>query len=451
VRDAAPSFPKQTSGFMTAGEHLYQIAVTPVYVQAGRGMGLLNVLVAGYRVDQDVVRNLKESAGGSDFCFLSGGAVVASTLDPGASASVQAAPSPAGTVERIEASGAPYTMLGTPLLDVAGKPIGELRILRSSESARQRINALRRNIFIVWLIAVLVGLWLTYSLARRILKPVRELDRGAGEVSHGNYDYRVPLEDPEVGTRDELGRLAAAFNAMCASIQGGRQELIRQERIATIGWLSTSIVHDLRNPLAAIYGGAEMLIDGELSAGQVQRLAGNIYRSSRRMQQLLQELVDAGRGRTSSAEVCRLKDIISAACEVFSATAEAQSVAIETDVPEDIELPLARARIERVFLNLIDNALGMMPQGGRLRIAAKAEGSSVVVRVQDTGPGIPPQIRSRLFQPFVTAGKKNGVGLGLAFSHQTVLDHGGELWADPETKEGACFLIRLPFSATAAD
>ena len=64
-------------------------------------------------------------------------------------------------------------MLGTPLLDVAGKPIGELRILRSSEGARQRINALRRNIVLVWLIAVLVGLWLTYSLARRILKPVQ--------------------------------------------------------------------------------------------------------------------------------------------------------------------------------------------------------------------------------------------------------------------------------------
>ena len=221
VRDAAASFPKQTSGFMTAGGHLYQIAVTPVYVQAGRGMGLLNVLVAGYRVDQDVARGLKESTGGSDFCFLSGGKVVASTLDPGASASVQTASLKAGTVRQSKAGGAPYTMLGTPLLDVAGKPIGELRILRSSESARQRINALRRNIFMVWLIAVLVGLWLTYSLARRILKPVKELDRGADEVSRGNYDYRVPVEDPDVGTRDELGRLAAAFNAMCASIQGG--------------------------------------------------------------------------------------------------------------------------------------------------------------------------------------------------------------------------------------
>ena len=118
--------------------------------------------------------------------------------------------------------------------------------------------------------------------------------RGRGIA--GNYDYRIPVEDPDVGTHDELGRLAAVFNAMCASIQDGREELIRQERITTIGRLSTSIVHDLRNPLAAIYGGAEMLIDGELTAGQVQRLAGNIYRSSRRMQQLLQELVDTGRG-----------------------------------------------------------------------------------------------------------------------------------------------------------
>jgi signal transduction histidine kinase len=238
---------------------------------------------------------------------------------------------------------------------------------------------------------------------------------------------------------------------MCASIQGGRQELIRHERLSTISRLSTSIVHDLRNPLAAIYGGAEMLIDGELSTGQVQRLAGNIYRSTRRMQQMLQDLVNAGRGRTSSAEVCRLKDIISAACEVFRETAESQSVTIEAEIPESIELPLERARIERVFLNLIDNALSMMPKGGRLRITATAEGSSVLVRVQDTGPGIPPQIRSRLFQPFVTAGKKNGVGLGLAFSHQAVLDHGGKLWADSEAAEGACFLIELPNSVAVAD
>ena len=444
VRDAAASFPKQTSGFVALEGHLYQIAVTPVYVQAGAGLGLLNVLVAGYEVNRETVRSLKEATGGSDFCFLSGASVVASTLDPSANTSLQAESWPAGAVARIQAGGTHYTMLGTPLLDVAGRRIGELRILRSTESALQRIRGLGRDIILVWLVAVLAGLGLTYSLARRILRPVQELDRGASEVSRGNYDYRIPVEDPNVGTGDELGRLAAAFNAMCASIQSGREELIRQERIATIGRLSTSIVHDLRNPLAAIYGGAEMLIDGQLSTPQVQRLAGNIYRSSRRMQQLLQELVDTGRGRSMSTEVCRLRDIVSAACDVFAPTAEAQSVTMEMDVPDGIELPLERARMERVFLNLIDNSLGMMPGGGKLRIAARAEASSVTVSVQDTGPGIPSQVRARLFQPFVSAGKKNGIGLGLAFSHQTVLDHGGKLWADSETRQGACFLIQLP-------
>jgi signal transduction histidine kinase len=444
VGQAAQRFPKQASGFMVAGGHLYQIVVTPVYVQTGAGMGLLNVLVAGYPVNQEVVRELKESTGGSEFCFLSEGQVVASTLSPSANAQLQAAFDPRDGPKRIEAGGSPYTMLATPLADVQGKAVAELRILRSFGSASARIAALRRNIVLIWLFAMLLGLWLTHSLARRILKPVQELDLGAAEVSRGNYDYRVPVADPGIDDHDELGRLARAFNAMCGSIQQGRQELIRQERIATIGRLSTSIVHDLRNPLAAIYGGAEMLIDGALSSAQVQRLAGNIYRSSRRMQQLLQELVDAGRGKSSGAELCRLKDIIGAAYEVYSGTAEAQSVAVQIDVPEEIELPLERARMERVFLNLIDNALGVMPGGGRLQITAEMSGQQAVIRVQDTGPGIPPQIRQYLFHPFVTAGKKNGVGLGLAFSHQTVLDHGGDLWAGADAGQGACFFVKLP-------
>jgi signal transduction histidine kinase len=447
VGQAASRFPKQASGFMLAGGHLYQIVVTPVYVQTGTSLGLLNVLVAGYPVNQDLVRSLKESTGGSEFCFLSGGIVVASTLDPSANAQIQAPFDARSGPQRMEAGGAQYIMLGTPLVDVEGMPVGELRILRSFDSARQRIDALRRNIVLIWLFAVLLGLWLTYSLAHRILKPVQELDRGAAEVSRGNYDYRIPVTNPGIDDHDELGRLAHAFNAMCASIQQGRQELIRQERIATIGRLSTSIVHDLRNPLAAIYGGAEMLIDGALSPGQVQRLAGNIYRSSRRMQQLLQELVDSGRGRSTGAELCRLKDIIGAAYEVYSGTAEAQSVAVQIDVPEEIELPLERARMERVFLNLIDNALGAMPAGGRLSIAAEVCDHQAVVQVKDSGPGISPQIRQYLFQPFVTAGKKNGVGLGLAFSHQTVLDHGGDLWAGADAGDGACFFVKLPLKS----
>jgi signal transduction histidine kinase len=373
--------------------------------------------------------------------------MVASSLSAPASAQLQKENAARDALTRIEASGSEYIMLTTPLADITGQPVGELRILRSFETAREHISILRRNIVLIWLFAVLLGLWSTSHLARRILKPVQELDRGAAEVSRGNYDYRAPVADAHIENADELGRLAQAFNTMCASIQSGRQELIRQERLNTIGRMSTSIVHDLRNPLAAIYGGAEMLMDKALSPEQVRRLADNIYRSSRRVQQILQELADSRRGKGNGTEVCRLKDVIAAAYDVYSGVAEAQSVAVKIDVPDEIQLPLERARMERVFVNLIDNALGAMPGGGRLAIAAQISGDEALVRVQDSGPGILPQIRENLFQPFVTAGKKNGLGLGLAFSHQTVLDHGGDLWAGDETGEGACFFLRLPLQS----
>lgn len=438
VRQAASHFPQQASGFFMSDGHLYQIAVTPVYVQAGSEPGLLNVLVTGYTVDDQAAGRLKDATGGSEFVFLSGGKVAASTLGALADSQIRTRPV-AHDPARVEAGGVEYTMLGTPLPDVQGNPIGELRILRSFEGARQHIAALRRNIVLLWLCAVLLGLGLTYYGAKRILEPVRELDRGATEVARGNYEVRLP-----VSSTDELGRLAEAFNAMCASIQDARHELIRQERIMTIGRLSSSIVHDLRNPLAAIYGGAEMLVDGDLTPPQVQRLAGNIYRASRHVQELLQELVEVGRGKSIPSEVCRLKDIVAAACEAYATTAEAQQVSVCVDVPEKIELPLERARMERVFLNLIDNALDAMPGGGSLHISAESDDTAVMVSVEDSGPGISPQVRPRLFQPFATAGKKNGVGLGLALSQQAVLDHGGELWADASVTTGARFVVKLP-------
>ena len=139
---------------------------------------------------------------------------------------------------------------------------------------------------------MLAALLVTYFVARRIMSPVAELDRAAAEIARRNYGYRV-----DVRSGDEIGRLAQTFNGMCESIQSAREELTRQERISTIGRLSTSIVHDLRNPLAAIYAGAEMLFDSTLPMPQVKRLATNIYRASRGIQDMLQQLLNVSPGR----------------------------------------------------------------------------------------------------------------------------------------------------------
>jgi signal transduction histidine kinase len=233
---------------------------------------------------------------------------------------------------------------------------------------------------------------------------------------------------------------------MCRSISTAREDLIRQERISTIGRLATSIVHDLRNPLAAIYGGAEMLVDSDLSAMQTQRLAANIYRASRQIQDLLKELSDVTQGRGQGREVCRLREVVQAAYEPLASSAESRHVSVSIRVPEDVELPLDRSPMERVFQNLIGNAIEAMPRGGSVVVQADRDQSQILVSVEDDGPGIPTEIADQLFQPFVTAGKKNGMGLGLALSRKTVLSHGGELWSEAKTG-GARFRLRLPVTA----
>jgi signal transduction histidine kinase len=216
----------------------------------------------------------------------------------------------------------------------------------------------------------------------------------------------------------------------------------RQEHVDAIEWLSTSILHDLRNPLGAIYTAAEILIDLDPATTQVQRLATNIFRAAGRMRELLADLNSVALGNTPTPEICDIREVITAASSAAWPTTDSRSVQIVIEVPEGIELPLIRPRMQSVFFNLIANALEAMPIGGRLHIAAREAGSCVLIEMEDTGPGIPQGILDRLFEPFVTAGKQYGLGLGLALARQTVLNHGGDIWVEPAA--GARFVIRLP-------
>ncbi len=425
-------FPEQASGFVERGGELFQVVVTPVYVEAGGGEGLLNVLVAGYSVDTQVAARLKNETG-SEFIFTAGHQVLTSTLP--FAATVALSPS---LMDGHATSNDQYLSLATPLEDVQGEPIGQLFILRSFAEARQRIATLRTEIVVLWLSAMMAALLVTFFVARRIMRPVADLDRGAAEIARQNYDYRV-----DVSGGDELARLATTFNAMCESIQHAREDLTRQERIATIGRLSTSIVHDLRNPLAAIYAGSEMLFDANLQGPQIRRLATNIYRASRLIQEMLQQLLNVSHGRSGTSEICAVREVVQAAWSGVESAAEAQRVKLVSAVPEGLECPMQRARMERVFRNLFENAVEVMSAGGTVRIDALSEDAQIRIVVKDTGPGIQPEVRSRLFQPFVTHGKKNGLGLGLALSRQTLLDHGGDLWVDG-AGPGAEFQMRLP-------
>jgi signal transduction histidine kinase len=185
-----------------------------------------------------------------------------------------------------------------------------------------------------------------------------------------------------------------------------------------------------------------MLLDRDPGLTQVHRLATNIFRAAGQMRERLADLNRVALGNMPRPEMCAIREVITSALNAALAATENRRVQILLEVPEGIELPLIRPRMQSVFFNLIANALEAMPTGGRLHMAAREASSCVLIEMEDTGPGIPHKIRDQLFEPFVTAGKQNGLGLGLALCRQAVLNHGGDIWTEPAS--GARFVIRLP-------
>jgi signal transduction histidine kinase len=243
----------------------------------------------------------------------------------------------------------------------------------------------------------------------------------------------------------KLSSLAATFNAMCDSIEQAPAEPTCQARIQTIGRLATSLVHDLRNPLAAIYAGAETLIDHRMSAEQTQRVASNIHRACSRVLNLLGDLLSVSHGETQWVENCRLRDMIEAATESVESPNRKAKIRIAVD--HSIELRVDRSRIERVFINLLSNAIEAMPQGADIFVYSKNEQDYINVFVEDTGPGVPRELRAHLFRRVVTAGKRSGLGIGLSLARQTMRDLGGDLQLVQKSGPGACFNLSFPRKA----
>lgn len=421
VARARDRFPAQVSGFHAIGGGFYQVAATPVYVNSAREPALINVLVAAFAVDENLARKLEASTSGVRFVFRAGERMISA--------------SGSGV-----AGGAFQHELKRTLRGVDGKPAGELRIIRALESAPAALAQLRRDIVLIWAAGLAVALLLALVLLNRVLRPLAELDAAAREISRGNFEAAV-----QPRSNDEIGRLGRTFNAMRESLKEAQRQLIRQERLTTIGRLSTSLVHDLRNPLAAIYGGAEMLMDAELSTEQVRRLAASIYRSSRRVQSLLSELQDAGRGAAAQTERCRVLDLVRSAVDESAELLERHKTEVHVNLDSEPHVSVARAPLERVICNLLANAAEAMPGGGAVFIRSAIEHGRIVLTFQDTGPGVAPEIRERLFEPFVSHCKRDGLGLGLALSRKVVQEHGGDLWFEP-SPSGACFRLALPLA-----
>src|SRR3569833_3127513 len=182
-----------------------------------------------------------------------------------------------------------------------------------------------------------------------------------------------------------------------------------QSPIIALAGLSASVIHDLRNPVATISAGTELLMDMNLTCAQSRRVISNIYRASRRVEQLLEDLIGISQGSREPKQDCKIVDILQCTFQHIADAAVSQDVRVEITAPDWIHLSLPRKCIESVLIYFMNNALESMPTGGYLRIAATVDQKNVYISVDDTGRGVPDELRTKLFQPFGSGGKKNGI------------------------------------------
>ncbi len=310
-----------------------------------------------------------------------------------------------------------------------------------SAADRRFLGSVSTAVLLTSAAAVLLALLAGSLLFRHIVSPLRRLSRASERIAAGDLAVRVPEN-----ASDELGELAARFNAMAAALQDSRR---RQRQLVA------DTAHELRTPVSLIQGTLEMMVEGIYPADR-HRLE-QLYEESRRLGRLVADMqdlsrADAGRMELSFTRV-RIEEMLEEAVAPFRAVARGKGVDLQVGgaAPAE-EVTADRDRLVRVLANLLANALRHTPDGGRIRVDMErsADRSRLVVCVQDSGPGIPAHEAERVFDRFYrTDGSRSrdsgGSGLGLAISREIVTAHGGRIWVDAACRAGArvCFSIPL--------
>jgi signal transduction histidine kinase len=222
-----------------------------------------------------------------------------------------------------------------------------------------------------------------------------------------------------------------------------RGELRKAEHLASLGGLLAGVAHEVRNPLAAIRSTVQLW---ERLPDQARTPASfaAVIAAVDRLNALVGRLLYFARSGHEERRSMDLSAIAAETLELSRAQAAEQGVGIETDFESGLPpVNVAPQAIQQVVLNLVSNALQAMPDGGQLTCRTRIKGESVELLIADTGPGVPMEVRDRLFEPFFTT-RPEGTGLGLALCREIVAQHGGKIGLDTEARTGACFRISLP-------
>ena len=219
--------------------------------------------------------------------------------------------------------------------------------------------------------------------------------------------------------------------------------LSQMERLAEIGQMTATIAHEIRNPLTALKGAADLLTQEEHLPASVLTYVEIIRQEVARLNEIAEEFLEFARPFTLNRRIIALRPLLERLIMALTPYFKRAHVIVQLEVAGEPVAALDSARIEQVLRNLIQNAIQAMPEGGRLVLRAGEANGRIYLQVQDTGAGIPPEIRDRIFSPFYTT-RTRGTGLGLSIVQKIVQAHQGEIHVECPAEGGSIFTVWIP-------
>lgn len=341
------------------------------------------------------------------------------------------------------------------LSGTGGQPIGLLHISRQRSDFDREFATLQRQIAAVLIGGgiLVVGLVL-FGYRRTVGRHLQRLESDMARISDGDYRHRAATDAPQ-----EIAGVARGLNEMLDSLARAQEEIERRrdaqstlerrlrrtEKLAAIGRLAGGVAHELGTPLSVINGKAQRLLRREDLDGSTRDGLREVRGQVRRMETIVNRLLEFGRRGAGESEATSVRGVVRSARDTVEETLRMSDVELEVEPGrENAELEVERPRLIRALANLLRNAAQATP-GGRVRMSWTVTEDAVRFRVEDDGPGIDPDVRDRLFEPFVTTKPVGeGTGLGLAVVHATADDHGGRVEVGQSELGGAEFEIVLP-------
>ena len=225
-----------------------------------------------------------------------------------------------------------------------------------------------------------------------------------------------------------------------------QEEALRSERLSMVGRMANMIVHDIKNPLTAVLGMTDMLLEARVSnEGKKNHYYKMIRSEAERVLRMVHEILDyvRGEGPALNLEICPLPELMEEVAQEIEHCLVGTAIRMRTASQCSARLPLDRQKFKRILHNLAVNAIEAMQNGGELLLSSSRDHQSILIRVSDTGKGIPEPLRATIFDPFVTEGKEHGSGLGLAIVKRLVEAHRGQVFLESSGRQGTTFCIRL--------